>query len=206
MGTWRALREQTLKQMALEPPATLPAAGTMLNPLMVLDPQSLQNLQQAVEKKALKVTREKSELVLTLPLTAKDADGFAGMYKSMVARAQQLAATPETEENREKLGQMRAMAAAGGVFQVEGGDKGLRATMDLVALSKALTALPAERTDMNDKGQAKAPVDVVAALKAKGIPVNGTLTAEAVVKAFNEGTLKGKPSEKPVTPGEGIVK
>ncbi|HVX83570.1 MAG TPA: hypothetical protein VH253_02015 [Phycisphaerae bacterium] len=223
--TWADLRAQTLKDITLEDAASQPAdaaggaAGAegattqgggpeAINPLMVMEEGSLKQMMGALADRSLKLAREKTVVSLAVPMSAKDAAGFKGLLEACVSRAREVSAgAKETEENAEKLYQMRALAVVGGQLKLEAGaGGGLKTSVDVVGLVDAVGQLPERRVDLNQKnGQEGELVDVVAALKESGVPVDEKLTAAEVVKEFDAGTLKGHAPEKSVVPGEGIV-
>ncbi|HVS72729.1 MAG TPA: hypothetical protein VHQ47_15845 [Phycisphaerae bacterium] len=215
--TWADLRAQTLKDITLEEAASQPAGAggaatqgggpEVINPLMVMEEGSLKQMMGALADRSLKLSREKTVVSLAVPMSATDAAGFKKLVETCVARAREVSTgAKETEENAEKLYQIRALAAVGGQLKLEAGSGGLKTSVDVVGLVDAVGNLPERRVDLNQKnGQEGEPADVLAALKEAGVPVDGKLTAAEVVKEFDAGTLKGHAPEKSVTPGEGIV-
>lgn len=209
VATWDQLKAQVLKTITMDAPAQPPAdAAEELTPLNVLSPESLKALQAAAAAKTLTLKRDKTTLLVSLPITAADAAGAQDLWKATLAKTDQaVKEAKETPENKERIAGARALLAAGKLVTVEAGTSGLKASMDLVLFADAMAA-GSNRVDMNNKdpgaGAKPVPPDPIAYLKEKGITPEAGLTAEGIVKDFQAGTLKGHPSETPVKPGEGI--
>jgi hypothetical protein len=209
--TWAELKEQTLKNITMDMPQPgADAPPEQINPLNVLSPESLKNLQQAITGKSLALTRSKSVLSISLPLTAEDAGAAVDLWNAVLARSEQAAKDArETPENRERIAQAKSLAAAGKLLKVDAGATGLKASLDLITFTQSINSSNVARIDLNTKdngapNQPAAP-DVLAYLKEKNITPEAGLTAAGIVKDFQAGTLKGHPSDTPVKPGEGIV-
>jgi hypothetical protein len=218
-ATWAQVNAEALRQIEIKPdapetaPANDPAAAPAtapddaIEPQFALDLDSLKTLRQAVSDKTLRIKRDKSNLSLLLPVTRRDADGLADLYKVSLARLQEVVkTTPQTMEVAEKLADARVALQVATALAVTTGDQGVTVTVDLLAMAKAMNAMPDKRIDLNDKDDAGKPApDPVKLLEALNVPIFENITADQILKDFNAGTLKSYPSDKPVKPGEGIV-
>jgi hypothetical protein len=203
--------------------ATKPEADdTAIEPMSILDGESLKNLKQALTDKKLRIRRDKAVLSLTLPLAPKDVAGVTELYKQYGALFDEITKNADATKvamNRgdlDKIQMVRSVRAIYHTFSLTSDDKGLTISLDLLKYAQSLAELPAHRVDLNSNGN-EAPgadskpvaddpaLDVAAFLRKKDIPLDEALTAEQIIKDFNAGTLKAYPSKTPVTPGQGIV-
>mgnify|MGYP001598078786 FL=1 len=135
---------------------------------------------------------------------------MADLWQAMIAKTAQVVKDAKaTPENQEKIDQSKGVVKAGQLIKVVAAPAGgLTLSLDLLTFAPGMGKGDVARVDLNDKDNsagATAP-DVAAFLKEKGIPLDTTLTAAAIARDFDAGTLKAHPSATPIKPGEGIVK
>jgi len=210
MATWEQVTAEAVKQMVFPTgtePASQPATqADQVEPQFALDMETLNNLKQAIADKKLLLKRNKTAITLALPMTARDAAGLAGMYKAAIARGQELVkTTKETEENSQDLHMAKTALQVTEAMTITPADKSLTLSLDLLQMAQGFASKPVERIDMNDKdGDKTSSADAVKYMQDHKVAVDQTITLEQIVKDFNAGKLKSYPSDKPVTPGEGI--
>jgi hypothetical protein len=217
--TWEELKAYTLKKIVIKPkPAqgeAVPAGEPDINPLEVLDAESLKKIKKAATDKTLKLVRQKQTIVTALPLIEKDAKAAADLISAATKRVDAaLAEAKETPETAEQIKMAKSWQAALKALTVNADATGITASVDIVKFAESAAALPVSRVDMNGSmrmdGEA-APArpegpDVVAYVREKKLALDEKLTAAQVVKDFQAGTLKGYASEAPVKAGEGLTK
>ena len=188
---------------ASAPAVVEPTADEPENLFNLLGGDSLTILQNMSGDVTANITRQKSLFQLTFPLAEKDAVeiiNLLGAVRMSMAEAMKMPHHEKDLDGLELLIQAVDVkkAEAGLVLSVEAVNLFARVRKWMDPLVE-LPPVPANSMGLPFQ-------NAVAAMRAKNIPIDETITLQQILSDFQVKKLKGFPPEKSVLPGEGFLK
>lgn len=193
-----------IKSSADVGPTTSPAAEASPSDIRtVLSDASLEKLTKALAAGNLGLVRDKAVFRETIELDendAKEAMKTIEFFRQSVADAlKKPDHEPDLDKQASLLNAIKSTSPRPGVIEL---------SVDATDLFTRVEAIFAPKSDLGapDADTASRAKQAITTLKEKNIPIDDKTTIDQILNDFHAGKLVGHPSEKPVPPGEGLIK
>lgn len=205
---WAKYRRELMEGLhSAANPTTVPAtaaagAEPKIDPMQVLDDESLQLLRKGVADGSMTLTREKQVFRFILPLSNADARQVDQTWHALLhaIKTEAPKATPETPT-------LAAMAKLQSAFALSTRPNAVELKINLAIIIDQLPEIASMTKPLSDPTpqELKSMRDTITALRAQGAPIDEKLTVEQLAKDFLTGTVKSYPSDHPIEPGTGLA-